>query len=133
MLLNLGSGSNPMAGAFNVDINPAPGVDIIADVNQLPFAVGAFSEVHAINPHGFQPVSVETARVMQPGGLLYVTGTMRNRLARLLPPARALLVGFELLQTTPIIPAHQFGIQRTSTGLVLNARLSKTTTYRRLP
>jgi hypothetical protein len=133
LLLNLGCGANPMPGAVNADIRALPGVDVVADASRLPFADCVFAEVHAINPHGFQPVSLETARVMQPDGLLYVTATVRNPQGRPLTPAQAHALGFELIQTAPMILFHQFGIQRTNKGRKLNPQTSTTTSYRRLP
>jgi hypothetical protein len=132
-VLNLGSGANPMIGAINVDIKAGAGVDVVADAAALPFKSGAFSEVHAINPFGFNPVSAETARVMQPGGLLRVSGTARNPYAKPISPEAARAAGFELVETAPLADVHNFGVQRLSSGEPLNTASSTTTTYRRLP
>jgi hypothetical protein len=130
--LNLGSGSNPMRGVVNIDLAPGPGANAVANAGRLPFANGQFTEVHAVNPYAFNPVSAETARVMQPGGLLRVTGTPNNRFAQPLTPAQARAAGFELVESTPIQPAHQFGTQRFSDGRPLSSANSTTTVYRRL-
>ena len=130
--LNLGAGSNPMRGAVNVDLKAGPGV-AAADASALPFDTGTFAEVHAVNPFGFNPVSAETARVMQPGGLLRVSGTARNPFAQPVSPAVARAAGFEIVETTPLQDIHNFGVQRTSSGAQLKTSTSTTTVYRRLP
>jgi RHS repeat-associated protein len=132
-VLNLGSGANPMKGAVNVDIKSGAGVDVSANANALPFASEAFTEVHAINPYGFNPVSRETARVMCPGGTLSVSGTARNTFAQPVSAEAASAVGLELVETTTLSPAHQFGVQRTSSGAQLSTGSSSTTVYRKLP
>ena len=45
--LNLGSGNEPRAGAVNVDLRRAPGVNVVADARSLPFPDGVFLEIHA--------------------------------------------------------------------------------------
>jgi SAM-dependent methyltransferase len=45
--LNLGSGNEPRAGAVNVDLRRAPGVNVIADARRMPFPDGLFLEIHA--------------------------------------------------------------------------------------
>ena len=131
--LNLGAGSNPMKGAINLDLKAAAGIDVIADARALPFGAATFSEVHAVNPYGFFPVTAETARVMTPGGILRVSGTPGNKFARALSPDAARAAGFEVVGTSPLAGAHKFGAQRQTTGKLLDTATSTTTTYRRLP
>ncbi|MCB9796282.1 MAG: hypothetical protein H6741_26610, partial [Alphaproteobacteria bacterium] len=132
--LNLGSGQNPMEGAINVDLKPAQGVDLVSDANKIGLKPGTQVEVHAVNPYGFNPVSKETARVMKPGGLLYVTGTERNPFAKVVSQQEALEAGFEIVETmSGIHPKHQFGAQALSNGNPLNTASSTTTIYRKLP
>src|SRR4051794_34400892 len=70
--LNLGSGNEPRAGAVNVDLRRAPGVNIVADVRALPFAGSAFDDVHASSllEHFQDPYAVldEIHRVLAAGG-----------------------------------------------------------------
>ncbi|MBU2707727.1 hypothetical protein KCM76_17170 [Zooshikella marina] len=107
-------------------------MDVVADATKLPFKSRTFSEVHSINPYGFNPVSAETARVMQPGGLLHVTGnSTRNRFARSsVDEARA--AGFEIVNTGPVSATHSFGVQRSTSGKVLDTSYSTTTIYRKI-
>lgn len=128
--LNLGAGDNPMPGAVNVDLDPrAPGV-MQADANNLPFDAQSFDEVHAVNPFGFNPVNAETARVLKPGGTLQVSGQTlgprpnKNALPVSPPPA-----GFSPPTVTPMVDAHKFGTQKTTSGQALDTTRSTTSTY----
>lgn len=76
MIVNLGSGQKPIAGAVNVDIVAMPGVDLVhdVDVHPWPFADDTVDEVHALHlfehvddPLGFM---AEAWRVLAVGGLL---------------------------------------------------------------
>ena len=127
--INLGSGDNPMEGAVNVDMRSVSGVNVVADGNKLPFANGSFTEAHAINPFGFNPVSAETARILQPGAILKVSGTAKNKFAKPVSDAVAEAAGFKKVGTGVLDQAHQFGVQRATTGGALNTSTSTTTTY----
>ena len=104
----------------------------MADANSLPFKSEVFDEAHAINPYGFSPVNPETARVLKPGGILKVTGTPKNPFSAPLSPSRAKAVGFGMVETGPMQATHHFGVQRTTSGGVLNTSASATTVYRKL-
>lgn len=78
MRLNLGCGSQPLAGWVNVDAADIPGVDVVHDLDVIPwpFDDASMSEVRAFdvfehvgNPLGFM---AECHRVLQPGGALYI-------------------------------------------------------------
>jgi RHS repeat-associated protein len=133
VVVNLGSGTNPLRGAINVDKAMLEGVNVVADAEVLPFASATVGEVHAINPYGFNPVSAETARIIQPGGLLYVTGTARNPFTNSITAEAANTAGFRVLQTGPMQAIHNFGIQKATSGGVLNTMTSTTTVLQRLP
>ncbi|MEU8922331.1 class I SAM-dependent methyltransferase [Kitasatospora sp. NPDC048545] len=116
--LNLGSGDTPMADAVNVDLKAAPGVNVAADVGALPFRGGSFNAVHAINPLGFQPVSTETARAMNPGGILTVAASKSNKWRRAGSEAVA-EAGFELLSAGGLDPKRAFGVMKRADGGII--------------
>jgi RHS repeat-associated protein len=132
-ILNLGAGDNAMAGAINVDLRAVNGVNVVADATKLPFKNGSFVEAHSINPFGFNPVSAETARVMQPGGMLYVTGSPANRFAKPMGALDAKAAGFEVVSSGPMVKSHGFGVQKSTKGEPLPMNSSITTVYRRVP
>lgn len=132
-VLNLGAGDNAMAGAINVDLRAAKGVNVVTDATKLPFKNGSFAEAHAINPFGFNPVSAETARVMQPGALLYVTGSPANKFAKPMSALDAKASGFEVVSSGPMVKSHAFGVQKSSRGEPLPMNSAITTVYRRVP
>ena len=76
MILNVGCGRFPVAGAVNVDRVAMPSVDVVHDLDVVPwpFEDGVFDEVrgvqvfeHVANPIGFM---VESWRVLRSGGVL---------------------------------------------------------------
>jgi SAM-dependent methyltransferase len=71
-LLLLGSGVSSLPGAIHLDLDDFPGVNVVGDAHQLPFAseslAGVVCEVvleHVVEP---QRVVAETLRVLAPGG-----------------------------------------------------------------
>jgi SAM-dependent methyltransferase len=79
--LDLGCGKSPLADAFpnrvGLDIVPALGVHIVADVHRLPFVSGSFEQVvcsevfeHLVDP---RQAAWEIARVLGDGGRLVLT------------------------------------------------------------
>ena len=72
MRLNLGSGNEPLPGWTNVDARDVPGVDVVADVTDLPFEDASADEVLASSllEHFKDPYEVldEIWRVLAPGG-----------------------------------------------------------------
>ncbi|QDT79264.1 hypothetical protein Mal35_27190 [Gimesia maris] len=76
--LNLGAGDNPLSGAVNVDLRLNKGIDVVADAKKLPFVNEAFEQVVSLNPHGFNPISSETSRVLQSGRNLNVVAQPNN-------------------------------------------------------
>jgi SAM-dependent methyltransferase len=45
--LNLGAGHIPREGYLNVDARPMDGIDIVADISNLPFSPGTVAEIHS--------------------------------------------------------------------------------------
>lgn len=78
--LNLGSRDRQIPGFLGMDIDSGiPGVDIVGDIADLSrFANGEIAEIYASHvlehfPHARTPeVLKEWARVLEPGGILYV-------------------------------------------------------------
>ncbi len=76
--LNLGCGKVPIEGYVNVDRRPAPGVDLVVDLQRTswPFRDSQFDEVLAshILEHliDMEAAMREIHRVMKPGGLLKI-------------------------------------------------------------
>jgi predicted SAM-dependent methyltransferase len=74
--LHLGCGKISLPGYVNVDIQNGPGVDMVADLRQLPWSDGTIDMVYscaAIEHFGRREwigVLREWARVLKPGGLL---------------------------------------------------------------
>lgn len=77
-LLDIGGGSAHMKD-FHVDVTtldilPFPGIDVVADAHELPFADAAFSGIVMLDVlhHLERPVAFlrEAARVLRPGGRL---------------------------------------------------------------
>lgn len=80
-VLNVGCGasSNRASGWVNLDAHPYPGVQVVHDLDVIPwpFADTSFDHVQAIqvfehvhNPVGFM---TETWRVLRPGGTVWLT------------------------------------------------------------
>lgn len=77
-ILNAGSKSTRYGNnCLNIDIQPADGVDIVADIHALPNDIGQFDAIictavlqYCRNP--FQ-VADEFLRVLKPGGLIFIS------------------------------------------------------------
>jgi SAM-dependent methyltransferase len=75
--LFLGGAGNSVPPSFvNVDLCPFPGVNVVADVEGLPFADGSVAaiECDAVLEHVQRPSKAvaECARVLRPGGFMHV-------------------------------------------------------------
>jgi len=76
--LALGVGEFPSAGYTNVDIRGLPGVDVVADVTNLPFGDNSVVEVKSRNliehfgRHEIKNLLKEWARVLKPGGVMNI-------------------------------------------------------------
>jgi len=77
LIINLGSGPKRLRpDIINLDFLPLPNVDIIADINHLPFASATVDAIvaelvleHVPDP---QATLAEIKRVLKPGGLIYL-------------------------------------------------------------
>lgn len=74
--LYIGGANRRPDGYINLDILSVPGVDVVADVEHLPFRDGLFTRVEcdAVLEHVHDPVRsvAEMARVLAPAGYLHV-------------------------------------------------------------
>lgn len=74
--LHLGCGSRHIPGFIHVDAQPAPHVNIVCLVQELPLPDGCASVIYAshvlehFGRYEYRSVLVEWARVLQPGGTL---------------------------------------------------------------
>jgi predicted SAM-dependent methyltransferase len=75
--VNLGCGEKPLDGYINVDFRRLPGVDVVADVRNLPFAPGSLGElmsahlVEHFRQHQLATVVLPYWRtLLAPGGVL---------------------------------------------------------------
>ena len=75
--LNLGCGHIPLPGYLNVDRRELPGVDIVAEIDNLPFEAGSVSEIHSAHLVEHFPLEAFRRRVLpywhgllKPGGVL---------------------------------------------------------------
>ncbi len=78
--VNLAYGAGPLPGYLNVDACPGPQIDVVADVENLPFAAEALAELACANLiDRFPPGHFSTAilphwrALLRPGGVLRIT------------------------------------------------------------
>ncbi|HKD85107.1 MAG TPA: methyltransferase domain-containing protein [Terriglobales bacterium] len=71
-----GAGGEVLPGFINVDVQSFPGVDVVSDVQALPFGCGTIAaiECDAVLEHVADPERAvsEMVRVLRPGGFLHV-------------------------------------------------------------
>lgn len=78
--LSLGCGHDIRVGWVNLDIAPLPGVDVVHDLNVLPwpFRDGAFDEIECIDilehVDDFPRAMGEIHRILAPGGRIHIEG-----------------------------------------------------------
>ncbi|WP_378127228.1 RHS repeat-associated core domain-containing protein [Cohnella boryungensis] len=78
--LNIGAGSKPIQGAYNIDAKPgASGVHLGDATNLSNVATGSQSRVIMENPYRYDVLNPEVSRVLQRGGTLEITGGLSNK------------------------------------------------------
>jgi RHS repeat-associated protein len=78
-VLNIGSGTNPIKGAINIDLKAIDGVDLVADATKkLPYANNSVDSIISINPFNFNPINSATTGVLKEGGTFTIVGQVRN-------------------------------------------------------
>jgi SAM-dependent methyltransferase len=74
--LYIGGGGSQVSGYINLDLFALPGVNVVANAEQLPFATGIFQRVEcdAVLEHVERPelVMTEIERVLAPGGFAHI-------------------------------------------------------------
>ena len=78
--LNIGAGSKPISGAYNIDINPsATGVYAGDAANLSGIVSGSQSRIVIQNPYNFNALNSEISRVLKKGGTIEISGGMSNK------------------------------------------------------
>ena len=79
-VLNIGAGTNPIRGAYNIDINPVVEGVYLGDVNNLSNIItGSQKKIIMQNPYNYDPLSSEINRILEKEGMLNITGGMSNK------------------------------------------------------
>ncbi len=74
--LNIGAGTNPIEGYYNIDIDPkAPGVHAGDATDLSGIKSGSQSHINMDNPYGFDPLNSEILRVLSENGQITITGS----------------------------------------------------------
>lgn len=78
--LNIGAGSKPISGAYNIDINPsATGVYAGDATNLSGIVTGSQNRIVIQNPYNYNALNPEVSRVLQNGGTIEISGGMSNK------------------------------------------------------
>jgi RHS repeat-associated protein len=74
--LNIGAGTNPIEGYYNIDIDPkAPGVHAGNATDLSGIKSGSQSHINMDNPYGYDPLNPEILRVLSENGQITLTGS----------------------------------------------------------
>ena len=78
--LNIGAGTKPIEGAYNIDINPQViGVYAGNAADLSSIATNSQSKISMENPYKYNPLNSEVYRVLESGGTVNITGNMSNK------------------------------------------------------
>ncbi len=86
MKLNIGAGTDLREGYVNHDIAMLPGIDIVWDLNMLPWPWASVSVDEVVlkdvleHLTDFMPAMEELHRILKPGGKVFCEGTLLERL-----------------------------------------------------
>lgn len=121
-----------------MDIRQLKGVDVVADVRHLPFQGRTFDEVVSVNPHGYNPLQGDVARVLKSGGTCKVVAQPTNwEFRQLLKAAPTELRSLGYARAgTGAVPAEgplRFGKPKTTRGDAIDPSVLRQLTFRRLP
>ena len=74
--LNIGAGTNPIEGYYNIDIDPkVPGVHAGNATDLSGIKSGSQSHINMDNPYGYDPLNSEILRVLADNGQITLTGS----------------------------------------------------------
>ena len=125
-ILNIGAGTRPMEGAYNIDINPTTEGVYFGDVNDLSsIPSGSQSKIVMQNPYKYNPLSFQISRVLQIGGTIEATGNLSSHsFGKIfnISPVQLELRGYEIVSIEPISPEDK-GYK--STGDRVNGKIFK--------
>jgi len=134
-ILNLGCGKNPMISAINIDILLHQGVDVVANANQLPFPPNCFQQIFSHNPFRYNPISQAVAEVLEPEGILIVTGQPRNpffkKFLKNISANELFMLGFEQVKLSSVEPSLIIGTPKNTTGKLLDTSVMIQALFRR--
>mgnify|MGYP005777248851 CR=1 FL=1 len=120
--LNIGAGRKPIEGAYNIDLNPAtPGVYTGDATNLTNIASGSQSKIIIENPYGYNPLNPEIIRVLEPGGVIEVTGSKANGFVNKIPQ-QAQQMGFSVTE----VQVPNVGQFTTTNGVVISSERTPT-------
>ncbi|RUS43558.1 pre-toxin TG domain-containing protein [Cohnella sp. AR92] len=117
-VLNIGSGTNPIRGAININNVMKDGVDLVADVTKkLPFDTGSIDSIISINPYGYNPLNAATNTVLKEGGTFTIVGQTWNKYFNNIYKASSEALkqmGYEVVSRGAASDAYKFGTQTTN-------------------
>ncbi len=120
--LNIGAGRKPIEGAYNIDLNPATSGVYTGDATNLTnIASGSQSKIIIENPYGYNPLNPEIIRVLEPGGVIEVTGSKANGFVNKIPQ-QAQQMGFSVTE----VQVPNVGQFTTTNGVVISSERTPT-------
>jgi ubiquinone/menaquinone biosynthesis C-methylase UbiE len=111
-------------------------VDVVANASQLPFPPNYFQQIFSHNPFRYNPVSQAVVEVLEPEGILIVTGQPRNpffkKFLKTIPPHELLMLGFELVKLNPVEPSLIIGTPKNTMGKPLDTSIMIQALFRKI-
>jgi RHS repeat-associated protein len=104
--LNIGAGTNPLEGYYNMDIDPkAPGVHA-GDATELAgVKPGSQSHINIDNPYGYDPLNPKILEALSPDGQITMTGSSKSNGYLKKAIKKIELLGFKVVTRDKVSPA----------------------------
>jgi len=103
---------------------------------QVNYHFHHFQQIFSHNPFRYNPVSQAVAEILEPGGILIVTGQPRNpffkKFLKTIPPNELLMLGFELVKLGSVEPSLIIGTQKNTTGKPLDTSIMIQAQFRKI-